>query len=606
MDIKHLQFSFRIYWANIKGILNLLAEGMILVASIASIFVLVYQFGFNYSAHTTYMLDQSKVYILLAFFGGISLRYIVKFKEIIQEKMLYLDIGIYFFLFAVLSGKVFFKASIHQSLPYLNFLTEPMFVYFLLLLLSVIHLSRQTFTLFQSHIRPSMLFLLSFVFVILVGSGLLMLPNATHTSIHFVDALFISTTSVCVTGLTTVDVATTFTQTGLIIILFLIQIGGIGVMTFTSFFALSFMGHSSFSSKMMLKDLLNENQTNGLFQVILNILFVTLFIEGLGAYLIYMDIKGTLPGGIQEELFFAVFHAVSAFCNAGISTLSGNMYDPLVANNYNLHIWIALLIIFGGLGFPIVFNYLKLVRHFIINSFKILIGKQKHYIHTPRIININTYMVVISTLVLLIGGTVCYYFLEADNTLAGLPLNGKLANAFLGAVTPRTAGFCVADMGTLATGTLMMTLLLMIIGAAPMSTGGGLKVTTVCVALLTAHNVARGKERVEIRKRELSSVTIRRAFAIIVFYFCWLGLAVWMLSITEKGVPIFTLLFEATSALSTVGLSLNYSPMLSMAGKLIIISTMLVGRIGILTFFVSFYKEYKKKSYTYPQENILM
>ena len=606
MDIKSIQFSFRMYWANMKGLLNLVAEGIIMLASLASLFILIYQFGFNYSAHVTHMLDQSRTYILLGFFTGITLRYFVRFKDVIQEKMLYIDIGIYFFLFAVLSGKVFFRAAIEQSLPYLGFLTDPMFVYFLMLLLSAIHLSRQTFTLLQSHIKPSLLFLLSFIFVILVGSGLLMLPNATVHSIHFVDALFISTTSVCVTGLTTVDVATTFTQTGLIIIMFLIQIGGIGVMTFTSFFALSFMNKSSFSSKLILKDMLNEDQTSGLFGVILNILFVTLFIEGIGAYLIYLEIQGTLPGGTQEELFFAVFHAISAFCNAGISTLSGNMYDPLVVDKYNLHVWIGFLIIFGGLGFPIVFNYLKLLRHWLINSFKIIIGRQKHYLHTPRIININTYIVVIFTFILVAGGTAAYYLLEMNNTLAGLPLKGRLANAFLGAVTPRTAGFCVADMGTLANGTLMLTLILMIIGAAPMSTGGGLKVTTVCVALLTAHNVARGKERIEIRKRELSAFTIRRAFATIVFYFCWLGMAVFVLTLTEKGVSVFTLTFEAVSALSTVGLSLNFTPHLSMAGKLIIISTMLVGRIGILTFFISFYKEYKKKNYAYPQENILM
>ena len=154
MDIKHLQFSFRMYWANMKGLLNMVAEGIILVASLASLFILVYQFGFKYSAHVTHMLETSRVYLLLAFFTRISLRYILKFKEIIQEKMLYLDIGIYFFLFAVLSGKVFFKEAIHQSLPYLGFLTEPLFVYFLLLLLSAIHLSRQTFTLLQSHIKP--------------------------------------------------------------------------------------------------------------------------------------------------------------------------------------------------------------------------------------------------------------------------------------------------------------------------------------------------------------------------------------------------------------------------------------------------------------------
>lgn len=607
MDIKHIQFTCRMYWANAKGLLNIAAEGIILLASIASLFVLVYQFGFQQTSETIHHLYLSRIYILLGFFIGITLRYIVRFNEIIQEKLLYLDIGIYFLLFAVLSAKVFFRDVIERSLPYLDFLSKPLFVYTLMLLLSVIHLSRQTFTLMQTRIKPSLLFLLSFIFVILIGAGLLMLPNATTRPIHFVDALFTATTSVCVTGLTTVDVATTFTHIGHVIIMILIQIGGIGVMTFTSFFALSFMGHSSFTSKLMLKDMLNEERTGGLFRVILNILFVTFFIEGIGAYFIYMDIRGTLPGAtVQDDIFFAIFHAVSAFCNAGISTLSGNMCDPLVVHNYNLHVWISLLIIFGGLGFPIVFNYLKLLRHFIVNTFMVATRLQKRYIHTPRIINIHTYIVVISTLALIIGGMILYFIFETDNTLAGLPLKGKLADSLLGAVTPRTAGFTVADMGTLRPVTLMLTLILMVIGAAPMSTGGGLKVTTVFVAIVTALNVAREKEKVEVRKREISPATIRRAFATIVLYFIFASVAVWMLSYTEEGTPIFTLTFEVVSALSTVGSSLNFSPLLSMAGKLIIICTMLIGRIGVLTFMVSFIKEYKKRDYTYPQENILM
>ena len=607
MDIKHIQFTCRMYWANAKGLLNIAAEGIILLASIASLFVLVYQFGFQQTNETIHHLYLSRIYILLGFFIGITLRYIVRFNEIIQEKLLYLDIGIYFLLFAVLSAKVFFRDVIERSLPYLDFLSKPLFVYTLMLLLSVIHLSRQTFTLMQTRIKPSLLFLLSFIFVILIGAGLLMLPNATTRPIHFVDALFTATTSVCVTGLTTVDVATTFTHIGHVIIMILIQIGGIGVMTFTSFFALSFMGHSSFTRKLMLKDMLNEERTGGLFRVILNILFVTFFIEGIGAYFIYMDIRGTLPGAtVQDDIFFAIFHAVSAFCNAGISTLSGNMCDPLVVHNYNLHVWISLLIIFGGLGFPIVFNYLKLLRHFIVNTFMVATRLQKRYIHTPRIINIHTYIVVISTLALIIGGMILYFIFETDNTLAGLPLKGKLADSLLGAVTPRTAGFTVADMGTLRPVTLMLTLILMVIGAAPMSTGGGLKVTTVFVAIVTALNVAREKEKVEVRKREISPATIRRAFATIVLYFIFASVAVWMLSYTEEGTPIFTLTFEVVSALSTVGSSLNFSPLLSMAGKLIIICTMLIGRIGVLTFMVCFIKEYKKRDYTYPQENILM
>lgn len=606
MSLKNKYFSFLIHWGKLKGSLTFLSESIILLASLATFFVLVYQFGFDQTPSSVHLLRLARLYILMGFFIGITLRYVVRFKEIIQEKMLYVDISIYFLLFSVLSSKIFFKRVMAESLPYLSFLSEPLFVYILLLLLSTIHLSRQTFTLMQSRIKPSLLFLLSFVFVILIGSGLLMLPNATHEGIHFIDALFIATTSVCVTGLTTVDVATVFTPVGHLIILILIQIGGIGVMTFTSFIALSFMNKSSFSSKMMLKDMLNEDQIGGLFRVILNILFVTLLIEGIGAYLIYTDIKGTFPGGRKQDVFFAIFHAVSAFCNAGISTLNGNLAAPMVADKYNFHFWIALLIIFGGIGFPILFNYLKLIHYSFINGVKVLLRQQPYYIHSPHIIHVQTYIVVVSTAVLLIAGTTFYLFFEMDNTLLALPWKGKLADAFLGAVTPRTAGFNVTDMTQLTHPTLILTLILMVIGASPMSTGGGVKVTTVFVALLTTLNVVRQKERVEIRGREIASSTLRRAFAIITLYFLWAGLTLWILSYTEQKASLFTLLFEVTSALSTVGLSLDFTPHLSDVGKIIIICTMLVGRIGVLTFFISFSKDYRRMNYTYPQENILM
>ena len=475
MDIKHLQFSFRMYWANMKGLLNMVAEGIILVASRLPLHpglsVRIQIFG---PCHP-YVGNQPGLPPAGFLYRDIASVYFEIQRDHTRENVIPGYRHLFFPLCRAIGQSILQRS--HPPVAALPRFPHGTAVrYFLLLLLSAIHLSRQTFTLLQSHIKPSLLFLLSFVFVILVGSGLLMLPNATVHGIHFVDALFISTTSVCVTGLTTVDVATTFTHTGHIIIMFLIQIGGIGVMTFTSFFALSFMGHSSFTSKLVLKDMLNEDRVNGLFRVILNILFVTLFIEGVGAYLIYLDIKGGLPGGTQEEVFYAVFHAVSAFCNAGISTLSGNMYDPLVAQKYNLHVWIALLIVFGGLGFPIVFNYLKLLRHLLVNTFKIVIGQQKHYIHTPRFININTYIVMISTLVLLAGGTFFYYLLEMDNTLAGLPFKGHLPISFLGADHPRTAGFPVADKGgARAPGAPCRGRFLMIIGAAPMSTGGGLK-----------------------------------------------------------------------------------------------------------------------------------
>lgn len=606
MSLKNIYFSCLIYGAKVRGLLNYVAESIIFIASITSFFVIIYQFGFDLTDETRHLLSVSRIYLLFAFFIGITLRYITHFQEVILEKMLYADISIYFLLFAVLSAKVFFKQTIEQSLPYLTFFSEPLFAYILLSLLSLIHLSRQAFTLIQSYINPSLLFLLSFLFVIMVGAGLFMLPNATTRPITFIDALFISTSSVCVTGLSTVDIAASFTPVGHLVMMILIQIGGIGVMTFTSFFALSFMGQSSFTSKIMLKDILNENRIGGLFQVILNILFVTLLIEAIGAYLIYIDIRGTMPGGVKQDLFFALFHSISAFCNAGIATLDGNLCNPLVAHRYNLHLYTALLVIAGGLGFPIVFNYLKLIRHLIANGIKMLFGWQKHYIHTPHIINIHTYIVVTSTFMLLAGGTLLYLYFEADNTLRALPWTGKLTEAFLGAALPRTAGFSIIDLEALAAPTRMMTLLFMMIGGGPMSTAGGIKVTTLFIAAATTFNAARNKEKIEIRHREIAPFIIRRAFAIISLYLIFISVSSWVLSFTEEGVALHRLVFEAASALSTAGFSLDLTPSLSPAGKIIIICAMLVGRIGALTFVMSFSKTYINKNYTYPQENILM
>lgn len=604
--MKQLLFHIRMHWNKVKRFFLFPGEGLILLASLGSLFLLIYQFGFSLPVHTEEVLQNTCTWLLLLFFTGITLRYITRFSDIIQEKMLFLDISLYLLLFGVLSAKLFFREAFKNSLPYLDFFTAPLLVYSLLAGLSLIHLSRQLFILIESYIKPSLLFLVSFIFFILIGWGLLLLPNATTEGIGLVDALFTAATSVCITGLSTVDIATTFTRTGHVIIMTLVQVGGIGVMTFTSFIALSFMKNSSFSSKLMLKDMLSEERTGGLFRVILNILLVTFLLEGVGAYLIYLEIKGTLGMSTGDELFFAVFHSITAFCSAGISTISGGYTNPYLVNNYNLHIWVSLLIILGGLGFPIVFNYLKYWRHIVINYIKVWLGMQKHMVYQPRIIQLHSYIVIASTILLVSGSCILYLFFEYNHSLAGLPFGGKLTESLLGAVTPRTAGITTTDTSMLTSPTLVMTLVLMIIGVAPMSTGGGLKITTVFVLLATAIALLQNKERVEFKRREIASSTIRRALTVLILYFFWLSLLWWLLSYTEPDIPLFNLLFESVSALSTVGLSMDTTPLLSDTGKIALVITMLMGRIGVLTFFVSLWKESIKKHYTYPSENILM
>lgn len=606
MKTNKILFFYRINLPLIQELALFFAETLIVLASLSSFFVLVYQFGFQNTIWMSVQLDKLVLYILAAFFTGITIRYVVKFKDILQEKLLFLDLGIYLLVLAALLCRLFHVAMNVHHLPVLSALCRPLYSYILIGLVSIIHLSRLAFIVMQSRIKPSVLFSFSFLLVIWVGTGLLMLPTATHDGIEFIDALFMAATSVCVTGLTPVDVPATFTFTGFLILLMLIQIGGIGIMTFTSFFALSLMGKSSFTSEMMLKDVLNENQLGGLFRVILKIIAVTFLIEGIGVYLIYMQVRHTLPGGLPEELFFSVFHSVSAFCNAGISTLSGNLADPLVAHNYSLQFCMALLIIIGGLGFPIVFNYVKLVQHLVVNGFNMLIGRQKHYIHRPHIINVYTYIVMVSTAILLVVGTVVYFLAEREDSLRRLPFIGQLSSSFFSAVTPRTAGFNIVDMTSLSNTTLLLLIILMGIGASPMSTAGGIKTTTAFVALVTTVNVLRNKLPLEVFGREIVPQNIRRALTIIMLYISWLLLALFVLTISERHVPLFTLLFEMVSALSTVGLTLDFTPHLSDFGKVVIIITMFIGRLGVYTFFLGLVKDSKRKNYTYPQENVLM
>lgn len=606
MKTNKILFFYRINLPLIQELALFFAETLIVMASLASFFVLIYQFGFQNTIWMSVQIDRVVRYILMAFFFGITIRYIVKFKDILQEKLLFLDVGIYLLVLAMLLCRLFHVALAAKHIPVLLFFCRPFYSYMLIGLVSFIHLSRLAFIVMQSRIKPSVLFSFSFLFMIWVGTGLLMLPNATYDGIDFIDALFMAATSVCVTGLTPVDASATFTLTGFLILMMLIQIGGIGVMTFTSFFALSLMGKSSFSSEMMLKDVLNENQLGGLFRAILKIIAVTFLIEGIGVYLIYMQIRHTLPGGVFDEMFFSTFHAISAFCNAGISTLSGNLADPLVAHNYGFLFCVALLIIVGGLGFPIVFNYVKLVQHLVVNGFNMLVGKQRHYIHRPHIINVYTYIVMVSTAILLVAGTAVYFFAEKDQTLAGLPLMGKLTSSFFCAVTPRTAGFNIVNMASLSNTTLLLIMILMAIGASPMSTAGGIKTTTVFVALVTTVNVLRNKLPLEVFGREIVPQNIRRALTIIMLYITWMLLALFVLTISERHAPLFTLLFEVISALSTVGLTLDFTPHLSDVGKVVIIITMFIGRLGVYTFFLGLVKDSKRKNYTYPQENILM
>ncbi|MGQ9846610.1 MAG: TrkH family potassium uptake protein, partial [Bacteroidales bacterium] len=421
--------------------------------------------------------------------------------------------------------------------------------------------------------------------------------------ISITDAFFTSTSAVCVTGLTTVDTATNFTFFGKTIILVLIQIGGLGIMTFTTFFGFFFSGSSSFSNQLLIKDIINSETISEIFKTLLKIILFTFIIEGIGFLMIWFSLDPQINFS-TENIKYSVFHSISAFCNAGFSTKSLGLMDPKTSNNYLLHTIIAFLVILGGLGFPILLNYYKLFKHFLYNFIRILRGKS--YSHKPHIININSRIVIVTTFLLILFGMITFYIFEYNHVLKNYNWYEKIFLSFFASVSPRTAGFNTIDYSQILPVTALLTMFLMWIGASPSGTGGGIKTSTFAIALLNIFSFAKGKGRIEISKRELSSQTIRKAFATIQLSLLVIGISIVLVSLFNPELDFEKIIFECFSAFGTVGLSMGITPHLSEASKWVIIVTMFLGRVGTLTLFVAFIRKVKTVRYKYPIEEIII
>lgn len=454
-------------------------------------------------------------------------------------------------------------------------------------------------------INPAAMLSAGFAFVILLGSGMLMLPNATIDGIHPVDALFTATSAVCVTGLVVVDTAAAFTGLGRVIILILIQIGGLGIMTFTSFFALFFREGASFGSQTVMKDFVNEEQMSRIIKTIFKILVFTFSIEALGALVIYFSVKDLYPNQLNL-IWFSVFHSISAFCNAGFSTLSNGLGDKALNSNYVLHNGIAMLIILGGIGFPLLLNIYEYLKHKSQNLRRVL--NEMRTINRPKVVNVNSRLVFYTTSVLLIAGTVVFFIAGYSGAFKGLSVGSRVSHSFFLAVTSRTAGFNTFDLNVLSTPLVMFVMLLMWIGASPGSTGGGIKTSTLALTVMNAVSLIRGRSNVQFSGREISPYSINKAFAIVLLSLVLIFVATVLILVFEPTASPLKVLFETISAFSTTGLSLGLTQGLSMGSKIVLIVCMFVGRIGILTFFKSFVEQRSSNGQLYrlTQENILI
>ncbi|MCR5574045.1 MAG: potassium transporter [Bacteroidaceae bacterium] len=455
--------------------------------------------------------------------------------------------------------------------------------------------------------NPSLILAISFLLIILIGTGLLLLPRCTYHGISWLDSLFLSTSAVCVTGMSPIDYTQTLTPAGMLVLMLLFQIGGLGVMTFTSFFTLFFMGNTSIYNQMMVRDVVSSNSLSSLLSTLLYILGFTLVIEGVGAFAIWTDIHGTLGYDLMEEVNFSVFHAVSAFCNAGFSTLEGGLANPLVFSNHApLFLYLACLVILGGIGFPILVNFKDILKNGIRRLWVLLRHHRWEERKVYRQYNLNTRIVLIMTLMLLTVPTVCFAVLEWNGALIGLTVGDKLTQSFFMAVIPRSVGFAPIDPLSWTTSSMIIFSVLMWIGGASQSTAGGIKVNTFAVMLLNLRAMLRGEDRVEVFHRELSANSIRRSNGTVLTSLAVLGFSIFILNILEPELPLRSVFYECLGALSTDGFSLNATATLHDAGKAVIIPLMFIGRLGMITILMGVVKQKKVVNYRYPSGEIII
>ncbi len=453
----------------------------------------------------------------------------------------------------------------------------------------------------RTFLQPAQLFIVSFLVIIILGAFLLMLPNATKSGMSFLDALFTSTSAVCVTGLAVVDTGTYFTRFGQYVIMALIQIGGLGILTFASYFSYFFRGGSTYETQLVLSDVTSSRKLGEVFSTLKYILFITFGIELVAAVLIYVSLDPSSIEAPSERMFFAAFHAISAFCNAGFSTLTNSLYETGFRFNYFLHVVIILTFVFGGLGFPIVVNVLTYLRYKTTRLFSLT---RKKLSFKPWVLNLNSRITLITTLSITAVSFVLFYIIEYNNTLAEHTGFGKLIAALFGATTPRTAGFNSIDSSAMTTPALILVIILMWIGASPQSTGGGIKTSTFAIALLNILSLAKGKSRIEVYRREIADISVKRAFAIMMLSFVVIGSGTLLISFFDAQFDLMSIAFESFSAYSTVGLSLGITSKLSYGSKLVLVFIMFIGRVSMLTLVIAVFKKVKYKNYRYPNEEI--
>lgn len=447
-------------------------------------------------------------------------------------------------------------------------------------------------------LRPSHIAIISFAVLIAIGTLLFSLPISSKKGyLSFTDSLFMATSAVCVTGLTVVDTGKDLTTFGQSVLLMLVQLGGLGIMTFSTIFIYMLRGHISTHDRLILQGSFSYTGRD-IYSLLKHIFFFTILIEGIGA--VALSIRWYGEYSLSTALYLSLFHSITAFCNAGFSPFSNSLikYQGDITINF---IFIS-LIIAGGLGF---FS-LHEIKNLLYNGSKGSLNKRQLSLHTK--------MALIVTAILLLIGSIMFFALEKNNSLKGLGFGEQLLCSLFQSVTARTAGFNTVNFASLTNATLFITIMFMFIGASPGSTGGGIKTTTLGVLFAIIKSRFYAREDVSILNRTIPLEVASRSIAIASISFVIVALFTILLTITEVyNIPhqesrgsFIEIMFEVVSAFGTVGLSAGMTERLTEIGKILICMVMFIGRLGPLTIAMAVSREEAKGRFKYSEENLMV
>ncbi|BAH18391.1 TrkH family potassium uptake protein [Macrococcoides caseolyticum] len=430
--------------------------------------------------------------------------------------------------------------------------------------------------------NPYLVIISSFFIFLAIGTMLLALPIAQRQPTSFIDCLFIATSAFTVTGLATIDITANFNTFGHIIIMILVQAGGLGIITLAMIVFIMLGRKVGLKSRSLATEALNQQNLGGILRLVLKLLLISLLFESIGAVLLALEWVPLL--GIKRGLFNSFFTAVSAFNNAGFALHSDNLVQ--YQTNPLTNFIITTLIILGGLGFTVILD----------------LYQKKKFSH----LRLHTKIMIFGTIIINTFATLSIYLLEMNNlkTLGGHNTFDQFQMAYFQAITTRTAGFNTIDIGALQTPTILLMMLFMFIGGGSTSTAGGIKLTTAVVIFFGTISYIKQREQISLFKRAIDTKNLFKSFAIVVLSSTFIFIITLALVIAEPDLPFLAVMFEVISAFGTVGLTMGITAKLSVIGKLLIILMMMIGKIGVLTIVLTFSKP-QKALYTYPKEDVL-